>query len=70
MTAQQTAAKERKQRPVTVQDVADIMELGRRAERLAIRRALLALYVDARSVWLYRESVVAAIKKATRKGRR
>jgi len=42
-------------------------------ERLRIRRALLALYVDARSVWLYRESVIAAIKKATRapaKGRR
>lgn len=43
-------------------------------ERRRIRRALLALYVDARSAWLYRESVIAAIKKATRaparKGRR
>jgi hypothetical protein len=53
-------------RQVTEDDVVDIMNLGRRAERLSIRRELLKVGVIREGFWVQRASVIEAIKKATR----
>lgn len=74
MTAQQTAAKERTRKFLAgIKPTVDPVETIRADERKRIRRALLAVGVIREGVWVYRESVIAAIKKATRapaKGRR
>lgn len=69
MTAQQTAAK----RGAAPASHKAGQALGMELERKRIRDELLAVGVIREGVWVYRESVIAAIKKATRatrKGRR